>query len=454
MKNFEELGLIKPLLLALAAEGYQKPTSIQEVAIPVILKGLDLMGCAQTGTGKTAAFALPTLQKLSEGSNHRQPVTGHIRGLVLAPTRELAAQIGQSFIDYGKNLKLRIGIVHGGVSQVPQVREIQRGVDLLVATPGRLLDLMQQRQVDISKVEILIIDEADQMFDMGFLRDLKRIVSRVPQDRQTLMFSATMPEPIRELARQWLYQPKFVRVAKVSSASGQVQQSVFHVQSSDKPKLLANYIKNSGIVRSIVFTRTKHGADKLVRILLKSGIDAVAIHGNKSQNARTRNLERFKSKRPPVLVATDIAARGIDVDAVSHVINYQLPEVPEVYVHRIGRTGRADASGVAVSFCSPEERDQLRGVERLLQTSIPVNLELPGWNQPPREFNSPLRTTARPSTSPRRTNSTKSEKPAVSLRTSGEDRSPAKIERRNSRPRRKPSFFDRLDAVESLIGCR
>jgi ATP-dependent RNA helicase RhlE len=359
----------------------------------VILDGGDLMGCAQTGTGKTAAFALPTLQRLSKNSGTTQHGSKAIRGLVLAPTRELAAQIEQSFITYGKNLKLRVAVVHGGVSQVPQVRAIQRGVDVLVATPGRLLDLMQQKLVDISNIEILIIDEADQMFDMGFLRDLKKIVAKVPQDRQTLMFSATMPEPIRELAKQWLDQPRFVRAAKVSSASGQVEQSVFHVPTKDKPNLLAKYIKNSGVIRSIVFARTKHGADNLVKSLLKKGIDAVAIHGNKSQSARTRNLERFKSIQPPVLVATDIAARGIDVEAVSHVINYHLPDVPEVYVHRIGRTGRADANGIAVSFCSPEERENLRGIERLLQISIPVNQQILVLNSIDQDGDMPVDTT-------------------------------------------------------------
>lgn len=444
LKNFEELGLSTPLLSALETEGYAKPTAIQQLAIPAILEGSDLMGCAQTGTGKTAAFALPTLQRLAGGPKSARRESSAIRGLVLAPTRELAAQIENSFHTYGKNLKLHVAVIHGGVSQVPQVRAIQRGVDVLVATPGRLLDLMQQRQVDISKIEILIIDEADQMFDMGFLRDLKRIVASVPKDRQTLMFSATMPEPIRQLAKQWLHHPKFVRVAKVSSASGQVQQSIFHVQTKDKPKLLADYIKNTGIGRSIVFTRTKHGADNLVKILLKTGIDAVAIHGNKSQNARTRNLERFKSNRPPVLVATDIAARGIDVDAVSHVINYHLPEVPEVYVHRIGRTGRAEANGVAVSFCSPEERDNLRGIERLLQSSIQVNEEFATWTQSvvaepePRKSQAP-RSFKRPTTSSQGVR----KPPATAVRVAA---SPVKNERKKARPPRKPSYFAKIAA--------
>lgn len=391
LKNFEELGLSTSLLNALVTEGYANPTAIQQLAIPAILEGSDLMGCAQTGTGKTAAFALPTLQRLTDSPKPARRELAAIRCLVLAPTRELAAQIGQSFHTYGKNLKLKVAVVHGGVSQVPQVRAIERGVDLLIATPGRLLDLVDQRLVDLSKIEILIIDEADQMFDMGFLRDLKRIVSCVPRKRQTLMFSATMPEPIRELAKQWLNHPRYVRVAKVSSASSQVDQSVYHVQAQNKPSLLANYLKNSGPTRSIVFTRTKHGADHLVRMLLRAGIDAVAIHGNKSQTARMRNLERFKSKQPPVLVATDIAARGIDVDGVSHVINYQLPDVPEIYVHRIGRTGRAEATGVAVSFCSPEERDSLRGIEKLLASRIQVNEACSNWIEPTHNHSSDQR---------------------------------------------------------------
>ncbi len=388
LNNFEGLGLIPPLMRALAAANYEVATPIQLQAIPLLLSGYDLMGCAQTGTGKTAAFALPTLQRLastgsgspdalkeegrpSAGPDRRGPRA--IRCLVLAPTRELAAQIEKSFTTYGKFLNLRVAVVHGGVSQMPQTRALQRGVDVLVATPGRLLDLMNQRIADISNVEVLVIDEADQMFDMGFLRDLKRIVAKVPLDRQTLMFSATMPDEIRQLAKQWLFEPKHVEVAKVSSAATAVEQSVFHVSAQNKPKLLVSYIKTSAVTRSIVFTRTKHGADQLVKILLNSGIDAVAIHGNKSQNARTRNLDAFKSESPPILVATDIAARGIDVHGVSHVINYQMPEVPEIYVHRIGRTARAGAAGTAVSFCAPDERGSLQDIERLLNNSIEVN---------------------------------------------------------------------------------
>jgi len=373
---------------AIHESGYSIPTPIQQVAIPPVMDGFDLMGCAQTGTGKTAAFALPTLQRLAVTKRDSQTSLGYttrrpIRGLVLAPTRELAAQIEESFLTYGKFLSLRTTVVHGGVSQTPQARALERGVDILVATPGRLLDLMNQRVADISKVEVLVVDEADQMFDMGFLRDLERIVSRVPLDRQTLMFSATMPEPIRELADKWLYEPKYVKVSPISSASELVSQSVFHVELQNKAKLLARYLKSSSVTRAIVFARTKHGADDLVKVLMKNGIQAVAIHGNKSQNARTRHLDQFKSDRPPVLVATDIAARGIDVSGVSHVINYQLPEVPEIYVHRIGRTGRAESSGVAVSFCGPDERGCLRDIERLTGKEIEVNESFPEFTYTP-----------------------------------------------------------------------
>ncbi len=399
MNNFEDLGLNQSLLRALSAADYHTATPIQEQAIPLLLDGHDLMGCAQTGTGKTAAFALPTLQRLAPDSAF-QPETQRktlktssravgsstrpapirqqnstVRALVIAPTRELAAQIEQSFLTYGKFSRLSVAVVHGGVSQSPQVRALQRGVDILVATPGRLLDLMNQRYVDLSKVEILILDEADQMFDMGFLPDLRRIVAKVPLDRQTLMFSATMPTEIREQARQWLREPKYLEVAKVSSASTQVEHSVFHVTAQNKPTLLTTYLQSCADTRSIVFARTKHGADKLVKVLCKSGFDAVAIHGNKSQNARTRHLEQFKSDRPPILVATDIAARGIDVNGISHVINYDLPTVPEIYVHRIGRTGRAEATGIAVSFCAPDDRSYLQRIERLLNAAITVNTD-------------------------------------------------------------------------------
>ncbi len=399
---------------AIATAGYETATPIQLQAIPPLLDGYDLMGCAQTGTGKTAAFALPTLQRLAHKSKSATPGARTnkrpIRALVLAPTRELAAQIEQSFTTYGKYLELRVAVIHGGVSQVPQVRAMERGVDIVVATPGRLLDLMNQRVVDLSHLQVLILDEADQMFDMGFLRDIRRILSRVPVDRQTLMFSATMPDEIRKLADDCLYEPKYVEVTKVSSATTLVAQSVFHVSNQNKSKLLTSYLRSCGATRSLVFSRTKHGADDLVKILMKSGIDAVAIHGNKSQNARTRHLEQFKSNRPPVLVATDIAARGIDVSGVTHVINYQLPDVPEVYVHRIGRTGRAEATGIAVSFCGPDERDSLRAIERLINQPIEVNSAFAELTQKPEAFSSSGRSSASSRNKPAR--SSKRSRPA------------------------------------------
>ncbi|MFO0902694.1 MAG: DEAD/DEAH box helicase [Pirellulales bacterium] len=396
--KFENLELHANLLRAVQEEGYEHPTPIQRQAIPHVLTGRDLLGCAQTGTGKTAAFALPTLHRLLTSATHvphapaaapRRPqgpsISAHgprpaarpgprrpIRALVLAPTRELAGQIGESFEVYGRHSGLKQTVIFGGVGQGRQVLALQQGVDILVATPGRLLDLMQQGHIRLSNIEVLILDEADQMLDMGFLPDLRRIVAQVPRDRQTLMFSATMPVEIRRLAEQWLRNPVSVEVAPVSTPAERVRQSVFHVESRDKPHLLAHYLRSEATGRTLVFTRTKHGADKVVRVLEKSGIRAAAIHGNKSQNARLRVLAEFKSQRPPVLVATDIAARGLDIDQISHVINYDVPNVAETYVHRIGRTGRAGAEGIAVSLCGRDEREFLRQIERLTRLKIPV----------------------------------------------------------------------------------
>jgi ATP-dependent RNA helicase RhlE len=312
-----------------------------------------------------------------------------IRCLVLAPTRELAAQIGESFAVYGQRSGMRHTVIYGGVGQNPQVNALRHGVDILVATPGRLLDLKNQGHVDLSKVEVLILDEADQMLDMGFLPDLRRIVAAVPQQRQTLMFSATMPETIRSLAERWLHKPDFVKVDRVSSPTLQVKQSLYHVQPKLKPQLLVYYLKSTACERTLVFSRTKHGADKIVKQLNYAGIPAEAIHGNKSQNARMRALAQFKSDRPPVLVATDIAARGLDVTGISHVINYELPEVPETYVHRIGRTGRAGATGFAVSFCGGEERGRLQQIERLTRKSIPLCEEHPEYSTPAKYVGAP-----------------------------------------------------------------
>lgn len=372
MNKFEDLGLAEPILRAVRAEGYETPTPIQAQAITHVLAGRDLMGCAQTGTGKTAAFALPTLHRLGQNECRVNGRGRKIRALVLSPTRELASQIGASFRTYGRHLALRHTLVYGGVSQNPQVRTLNGGVDILVATPGRLLDLMNQGFIDLAKVEVLILDEADQMLDMGFIHDLRKIVAKVPQTRQTLMFSATMPGEIRKLASAWLRDPVTVQVAHVSAPAEKIEQSVYFVEQRNKPHLLAHYLKETASKRTLVFTRTKHGADKVVRHLSKSGIRAEAIHGNKSQAARERALHSFKSQHPPVLVATDIASRGLDIDNVSHVVNFDLPMTPEIYVHRIGRTGRAGASGIAVTFCDRDERSMLKSIERLTRQALAV----------------------------------------------------------------------------------
>lgn len=380
MTNFENLGLSGSLLRAIRAQGYETATPIQAQAIPPALEAKDLMGCAQTGTGKTAAFALPTIQRLA-GEADGQPRRGRrvTRALILAPTRELAAQIGDSFTAYGKHSGLRHTVIYGGVGQFPQVRALKAGVEILVATPGRLLDLMNQGYVDLKNIEILILDEADQMLDMGFIHDLRRIVSKCPRERQTLMFSATMPAPIRKLASEWLRNPVQVQVDRVASPAKRVKQSVFLVEPHHKPILLAHYLMTTACTRTLVFARTKHGADKIVKQLIRSGIRAAAIHGNKSQAARQRVLEDFKSNRPPVLVATDIAARGLDIDNVTHVINYELPEVPETYVHRIGRTGRAGAEGMATSFCGRDERGRLQQIERTTRQTIQIETDQPEY---------------------------------------------------------------------------
>jgi len=376
MNQFKTFGLHEPILRAVRAEGYETPTPIQLQAIPEVMQGRDLIGCAQTGTGKTAAFALPTLHRMTlaaaSGGAGPRAAGRVIRTLILSPTRELAAQIGESFATYGKFTGLRHAVVYGGVSQVPQVRALRAGVDTLIATPGRLIDLMGQRCVQLSHVEILILDEADRMLDMGFIDPLRRIVAQVPSQRQTLMFSATMPPEIRRLAAEWLRDPARIEVAPTAATADLVQQSVFHVEPKQKPLLLVDYLQNTPSSRTLVFSRTKHGADKIVRHLMRQGIEAAAIHGNKSQNNRQRVLKQFKSNSPPVLVATDVASRGLDIDEISHVINYDLPLDPETYVHRIGRTGRAGATGEAISFCGRDERGLLNSIERLLRRSIRV----------------------------------------------------------------------------------
>ena len=374
--SFEKLNLIEPILRALKTEGYTTPTPIQEQSIPIILQQKDLLGCAQTGTGKTAAFAIPILQLLyNDRLQHKEQKT--IKALILTPTRELAIQIGESFTAYGKHTGLKQIVVFGGVSQNPQADAIRRGVDILVATPGRLLDLMQQRIVHLDHNKMLVLDEADRMLDMGFVNDVKKIIAKVPQKRQTLFFSATMPKEIQTLADTILTRPEKVEVTPVSSTADTIQQQLFYVEKNDKRALLNHILKDKEIKTALVFTRTKHGADKVVKDLVKVGITAEAIHGNKSQNARQRALTNFKNRTTRVLIATDIAARGIDIDELTHVINYELPNVPETYVHRIGRTGRAGASGIALSFCDAEELPFLKDIHKLIAKQIPVNEEHP-----------------------------------------------------------------------------
>ncbi len=369
--TFNELNLSGPVLRAVAQAGYEAPSPIQASAIPPVLAGRDLMGCAQTGTGKTAAFALPMLDRLTASAPRKK---GAIRALILTPTRELALQIGQSFEDYGKYLTLRSTVIFGGVGQAPQVEALKKGVDILIACPGRLNDLVGQGFIDLSNVEIFVLDEADRMLDMGFVHDVKKVIAKLPKQRQNLMFSATMPKEIEQLAAGILHDPAFVKVDPVSSTVDRIQQSLYFVEKGNKKLLLPWLIKNlkPEVVNALVFSRTKHGADKIARDLNKQGIPAAAIHGNKSQTARVTALEDFKAGKTRVLVATDIAARGIDISELSHVFNYDLPEVPETYVHRIGRTARAGADGTAISFCAPEEKEYLAGIEKLNRRQIPV----------------------------------------------------------------------------------
>ena len=369
--TFNELNLSAPVLRAVAQAGYESPSPIQAAAIPPVLAGRDLMGCAQTGTGKTAAFALPMLDRLTASAPRKK---GAIRALILTPTRELALQIGESFETYGRYLTLRSTVIFGGVGQAPQVAALKKGVDILIACPGRLNDLVGQGLLDLSNIEIFVLDEADRMLDMGFVHDVKKVIAKLPGQRQNLMFSATMPKEIEQLAAGILHDPAFVKVDPVSSTVDRIQQSLYFVEKGNKKFLLPWLIKNlkPEVVNALVFSRTKHGADKIAKDLNKQGIPAAAIHGNKSQTARVTALEDFKAGKTRVLVATDIAARGIDISELSHVFNYDLPEVPETYVHRIGRTARAGADGTAISFCAPEEKEYLAGIEKLNRRQIPV----------------------------------------------------------------------------------
>ena len=368
--QFTSLNLIEPILKAVQEEGYTSPTPIQEEAIPLALEGRDLLGCAQTGTGKTAAFAIPILQILSQTRINEKK--RKIRSLILTPTRELAIQIGESFNAYGRYTNVTNTVIFGGVNQNTQVKILQGSVDVLVATPGRLLDLVSQGFISLNNVEILVLDEADRMLDMGFSHDVKKIIAMVPQKRQTLFFSATMPPEIVKLSSTILHHPTKISVTPVSSTVDIINQCVYFVDKGNKNSLLLDILKDKNIKTALVFTRTKHGADKVVKILLKNNITAEAIHGNKAQNARQRALNNFKAQTTRVLVATDIAARGIDVDDLEYVINFEMSNIPETYVHRIGRTGRAGAKGTAISFCDAEEKSYLRDVEKLIGKKIKV----------------------------------------------------------------------------------
>ena len=371
--GFAQFGLSPALHSALLSAGYREPTPIQRAAIPYLMQGRDVLGCAQTGTGKTAAFALPILHRLA--AHPRERTRPAITALVLAPTRELASQIEASFVKYGRGTALRTAVIFGGVSKVSQIQALRRGVDILVATPGRLLDLMDQREVDLSQIRVFVLDEADRMLDMGFIHDVRRVIAKLPRKRQTLLFSATMPREIEALAARIMLEPERVAVDPVASVGEPISQGIYFVDTSAKLRLLVTLLRGDAAERALVFTRTKHGANRLADNLARAGVEAAAIHGNKSQSARERALEGFKSGEIRVVVATDIAARGIDIKGLSHVINYDMPVDPESYVHRIGRTGRAGQTGIALSFCAPQERPELMAIERLTRKRIdPIEL--------------------------------------------------------------------------------
>lgn len=390
--SFNNLKLIEPILKALSKEGYTHPTPIQEQAIPAILQKRDVLGCAQTGTGKTAAFTIPILQLMQEVKNSHAENNKRSQALILTPTRELAIQIGESIEAYGRFLKLKHTVIFGGVSQYKQVLDIRNGVDFIVATPGRLLDLMQQKILSLHHIQFFVLDEADRMLDMGFVQDVKKVIAKLPAKRQTLFFSATMPAEIQQLANMLLTNPVKVEVTPASSTVDIINQSVYYAEKKDKQSLLIHLLKDESIETVLIFTQMKYAADKLAHQLNKSGIRTEAIHGNKSQNARQRALENFKNRKTRVLVATDIAARGIDIDELTHVINFELPNIPETYVHRIGRTGRAGASGTAISFCDWSEKIYLRDIQKLIQKDIPVIKDHPFDNF--NMHNSPISTTS------------------------------------------------------------
>ena len=396
--EFSDLGLMPELTRAVREAGYTRPTPIQAATIPVALTGQDVIGCAQTGTGKTAAFCLPALSRAHAASESE----AFLHTLILTPTRELAAQINDSLAAYGKHLDLWHAVIFGGVNDKPQIAELKRGVDILVATPGRLLDLMQRKVVSLARVQLFVLDEADRMLDIGFIHDVKKITQALPQNRQTLFFSATMPTAIRKLASTLVKNPKSVAVDPVSSAVEVVEQNVYFTDKDRKRDLLVHLLDDEEFRRVVVFTRTKHGSDRVARHLTKAGMKVAAIHGNKAQNARTRALDGFKSGEIKVLVATDIAARGIDVDDISHVVNFELPNVPETYVHRIGRTGRAGKGGIAISFCDQEERSFLTGIERLTGKHLKVIAEHPFLPVPGRVDSAPANSRPAQGHEPRR----------------------------------------------------
>lgn len=424
--KFQELQIIEPILKALESENYEVPTPIQEQSITPLLAGRDLLGCAQTGTGKTAAFAIPILQLLSQKvrkSNEKRA----IKALILTPTRELALQIFDSFCTYGQFTKLKNGVIFGGVSQMPQEQMLREGIDTLVATPGRLNDLLNQKLIDLSRIEYFVLDEADRMLDMGFLNDVKKVIKHLPKKKQTILFSATMSPEISEIANSILVRPVNICVTPVSSAVDTVEQFLYYVDKGNKKDLLLHLLKDPSIVSALVFTRTKHGADKVVRDLIRANVNAAAIHGNKSQGNRQRTLSDFKNRLTRVLVATDIAARGIDIDELSHVVNFDLPNVPETYIHRIGRTGRAGLGGTAISFCNFDEKPLLADIEKLLGKRVPVVTGHPF----PMLINTP---SEKPDTKNQK--STRSERPAKDVRPARSEK-PARSHQ-NTKPRRTP----------------
>ena len=442
--SFEKLDLVEPILNALKSEGYTTPTPIQAISIPIVLKGRDLLGCAQTGTGKTAAFAIPILQQLYLAKGNDKGAR-KIKALIVTPTRELAIQIGESFTSYGCNTGLRHTVIFGGVPQSQQVNPLKMGVDILIATPGRLLDLIDQKYVKLNELSIFVLDEADRMLDMGFIHDVRKLIKIIPAKRQSLFFSATMPDSIRTLASTILTNPEEVEVTPASTTAETIQQEMYFVDAENKKDLLIHVLQDKSIATALVFTRTKHGADKVQRFLTKAHIKAEAIHGNKSQNARQNALRNFKDRTTRVLVATDIAARGIDIDDLNLVINYEIPNIPETYVHRIGRTGRAGLNGKAVSFCDAEEREFLRDIQKLISIRIPVvndhpflAVNIPVEGAPKKKKPAPHARPVNPNKRPQTTKKDGVREPRVEANGKKIELSPRKTENAPKRPEATP----------------